>query len=379
MKKKNIIHYDTERLNAVPLSEIVNWLDHTKRNGTTILTRCPWHEDHNPSLVIYERTGENRCHCFACGKGGSVVDYVMAHEGKSFKEACQILSDHLGIPYLSATDVADDINGKPPYRKTAYRPMKYSKPSPAALDDREQVQKPITFIPKDYVGKTISTGNSFSQCLAKLYDEYLADYLTEEYQLGAYESRWIENGTIFWTIDIDGNVRNGKVQCYETDVNSENFMHSDKTEGKTFWLGKQLSKLGVVRADAEFNVNRLFGEHLLNKYPDAVVMLVESPKNAIIGAAEYQKFLWLATGNKGAFKREVLSVLQNRDVLVIPDRDAIEEWKAKLPMLADIGNFAICELCEELSQNLTKTSPESNKKSDIADLIVASKLQKLIL
>jgi DNA primase len=70
-------HYDTSRLNAISIVEVAQRLGEIRRAGAVYKTRCPWHEDKRPSLTLYERTDENRCHCFACGKGGSVIDYVM--------------------------------------------------------------------------------------------------------------------------------------------------------------------------------------------------------------------------------------------------------------------------------------------------------------
>ena len=46
-----------------------------ERHGTDLSGLCPFHEDHNPSLVI--TPGKNLWHCLGCGKGGSVIDWVM--------------------------------------------------------------------------------------------------------------------------------------------------------------------------------------------------------------------------------------------------------------------------------------------------------------
>lgn len=42
----------------------------------------------------------------------------------------------------------------------------------------------------------------------------------------------------------------------------------------------------------------LFGEHLLKKYPNKTVALVESEKTAIICSALMPDYIWLATGGK---------------------------------------------------------------------------------
>lgn len=65
------------------------------RNG---FAKCVWHSDRTPSLKIYN--GMRGCHCFACGEGGSVIDFTMQFFGLNFKDACAKLNDdfRLGLP-----------------------------------------------------------------------------------------------------------------------------------------------------------------------------------------------------------------------------------------------------------------------------------------
>jgi len=61
-----------------------------KRYGKELLGLCPFHEDTNPSLCI--DPAQNVWHCKgACGKGGSVIDWVMHAEGVSFRHAVELL------------------------------------------------------------------------------------------------------------------------------------------------------------------------------------------------------------------------------------------------------------------------------------------------
>lgn len=46
---------------------------------------CPFHGEKKPSLKIYRETGG--WHCFGCGRGGSVIDFVMEQEGCDFRTA----------------------------------------------------------------------------------------------------------------------------------------------------------------------------------------------------------------------------------------------------------------------------------------------------
>lgn len=55
--------------------------------GRSGFIRCPFHSgDRTASLKIYP--GQGGWHCFGCGKGGSVIDFVMELYGISFSQAC---------------------------------------------------------------------------------------------------------------------------------------------------------------------------------------------------------------------------------------------------------------------------------------------------
>ena len=121
-------HYDTQRLNAISITEVARRLgDQLKRAGSLSKTHCPWHDDRTPSLTFYERTNENRCHCFSCGKGGSVIDYVMQHEHWDFRQACRWLSSEFGIginpKYTKVPLLYKSAYKKPEKQVNAYIPM----------------------------------------------------------------------------------------------------------------------------------------------------------------------------------------------------------------------------------------------------------------
>jgi DNA primase catalytic core len=60
------------------------------RRGADLVGLCPFHDDHEPSLVI--TPAKNLWHCLgACQAGGSVVDWVMRAEGVSFRHAVELL------------------------------------------------------------------------------------------------------------------------------------------------------------------------------------------------------------------------------------------------------------------------------------------------
>ena len=76
----------------VPLADIVRARGvELKVHGANLLGLCPFHEDHDPSLVI--TPAKNLWHCLgACQIGGDVFAWVQKTEGVSFRHAYELLS-----------------------------------------------------------------------------------------------------------------------------------------------------------------------------------------------------------------------------------------------------------------------------------------------
>jgi len=73
-----------------------------KKHGKDYLGLCPFHDDHEPSLVISPE--KNLWHCLgACQQGGDVIAWVMKREGVSFRHAVELLRE--GITSLAARPV----------------------------------------------------------------------------------------------------------------------------------------------------------------------------------------------------------------------------------------------------------------------------------
>lgn len=67
----------------------------TKRGGSFFIL-CPFHNDVNASLQIYD--GFRGFYCRGCGTGGDVTRFVELYEGVSRKGAAKMLSSWFGIP-----------------------------------------------------------------------------------------------------------------------------------------------------------------------------------------------------------------------------------------------------------------------------------------
>jgi len=74
-----------------------------KKHGADLIGRCPFHEDHTPSLIV--TPAKNLWHCMgACQVGGTVIDWVMRAEGVSFRHAVELLqNDYLPLAASSSS------------------------------------------------------------------------------------------------------------------------------------------------------------------------------------------------------------------------------------------------------------------------------------
>lgn len=56
---------------------------------------CPFHDERSPSFTV--RPGVGRWHCFGCGEGGDVIEFVMRLDGLPFTEAVEYLAERAGV------------------------------------------------------------------------------------------------------------------------------------------------------------------------------------------------------------------------------------------------------------------------------------------
>ena len=101
---------DKERVRQA--TDIVSLVSETvvlrPRGGNDFWGCCPFHQEKSPSFHVTPSTG--LWHCFGCGTGGDVFDYVMRREGLDFLDAVRYLADRAHI------DI-DDSPGSGPVRK----------------------------------------------------------------------------------------------------------------------------------------------------------------------------------------------------------------------------------------------------------------------
>ena len=65
------------------------------KSGTSLKCCCPFHNEKTPSFVV--TPDKQLYHCFGCGAGGNVVNFIMEIEKLNFIEAIRYLAERAGI------------------------------------------------------------------------------------------------------------------------------------------------------------------------------------------------------------------------------------------------------------------------------------------
>lgn len=66
-----------------------------KRSGSNMFGLCPFHSEKTPSFSV--SPDKQIYHCFGCGKGGGVINFIMEIENLSFPEAVEFLAKRAGM------------------------------------------------------------------------------------------------------------------------------------------------------------------------------------------------------------------------------------------------------------------------------------------
>ena len=82
-------------MDASNIVEVVSEFVTLRKRGVNYVGLCPFHDDKTPSF--YVSPAKNFCKCFACGKGGNAVHFIMEHEQLTFPEAIRWLAKKYNI------------------------------------------------------------------------------------------------------------------------------------------------------------------------------------------------------------------------------------------------------------------------------------------
>ncbi|GEO26840.1 DNA primase [Alicyclobacillus acidoterrestris] len=79
----------------VDIVDVVSDYVQLRRSGRSYSGLCPFHNERTPSFSVSQDRG--MYHCFGCGAGGTVINFVMDIEGVSFQEAVIVLAERAGL------------------------------------------------------------------------------------------------------------------------------------------------------------------------------------------------------------------------------------------------------------------------------------------
>lgn len=264
-----------------------------------------------------------------------------------------------------------------------YTPKEYFSDNPDVLTRNQSLveavcvvsRKPIekktvlavpSYIPSSFVDRSLSHYeiNPLYKYLCSVFGEEETSCLFQLYRVGT-SAKW-GGSTVFWQTDIDGLVRTGKIMCY----NPETGHRVKEPQAFVSWAHSELRL-------PDFHLKQcLFGEHLLKNSNSSPVMLIESEKTAIIMSHFIPDYIWLATGGKnGCFNHEAMQALKGRNVTLIPDLGATEQWKEKSALLQGIcKKVSVSDILERIA-----TEEQRSQGLDIADFFLFSPTKRQML
>jgi len=79
----------------VSIAEVVSGYVTLKRVGRNYSGLCPFHDEKTPSFTVNEERG--LFHCFGCGAGGTIFNFVMRADHIGFREAVEALAQRAGV------------------------------------------------------------------------------------------------------------------------------------------------------------------------------------------------------------------------------------------------------------------------------------------
>lgn len=330
---------------AAKIEDVVSDFIKLRKSGVNYTGICPFHDDkHDGNFIVRpstvsEKRGGNTYRCFVCDKKGGPVQFLMDAEHMTFPDAIR----YLGKKYcIEVDDVPLDWTPPPP------------RPAPPPL--------PVLEIPREWVKRTMDMNNTLMGWIPTVkWDSSQRDRISEALWLYCIGG-WRDGRTVFWMIDQNGIPRAAKLMQYKADG------HRDKSRNPG-WIYNQDGCREICRPDEHEVLKPLFGMHLLNRYKKATVKIVESEKTALLMAIAYGNHagqVWMACGGLENLNRDKLKPIieQKRDIILYPDRDGIDKWKAKAENLHYDRVTVDCKPVTEWWK------PEDGEKADIADVVI---------
>jgi DNA primase len=85
----------------LPITEVLADYVTLKKAGVNFKAVCPFHNEKTPSLIVSPAKGI--WHCFGCGLGGDIFEFIKQAENVEFVDALKILADRAGVELRKPT------------------------------------------------------------------------------------------------------------------------------------------------------------------------------------------------------------------------------------------------------------------------------------
>lgn len=92
---RNLYQFAEELREKVDIVEYLSQYLSIKKRGKNYVALCPFHPDKNPSFYISKEKG--LFHCFGCGEGGNIYNFVMKIENVGFERAVEMVAKWANI------------------------------------------------------------------------------------------------------------------------------------------------------------------------------------------------------------------------------------------------------------------------------------------
>lgn len=80
----------------LPISELIGEYVSLKKSGKSLKGLCPFHQEKTPSFYVHDE--RESFHCFGCGVGGDLFEFLKKIEDISFPEAVSRLAERTEVP-----------------------------------------------------------------------------------------------------------------------------------------------------------------------------------------------------------------------------------------------------------------------------------------
>ena len=317
-------------------------------------------------LERYRSGGSNRYTCPNCGHKKCFTRYIDIETGQYIADECGKCNHESRCGYHYPP--RDYFRDHPERRQTpSWQPL-HVNGIPMALS---RTRKTAVTVPSEVV-QTEFFSMAWAEAAARRtspfrtwfeslpFDDLRISQVLADYYVGATATDTIIHGrnygpaAVFWMIDEQRRPHDAKFIAYTPDGHRvQDWGNSMRSVCEKTKAGPQLQETEKV----------LFGLHLLPRYPDRTVCIVESEKTALICACRYPEYVWLATGGCGNLQPSKLRPLKDRHIVIYPDSGEYDKWKQRMEESRH-RDYTIVDFMEQYPPN-----------TDIADVLLGEARQ----